>query len=97
MKEYILNSFIDERYSNGYTEGINNKIKVIKREHLDIKVSNYIRKIKDLNFTRTVIFNRTKKDKKIRKKVCLKIKSIKPYFFPYIITNCDFLLYTRFY
>lgn len=29
-KEYILNSFIDERYSNGYTEGINNKIKVIK-------------------------------------------------------------------
>ena len=30
-KEYILNSFIDERYSNGYTEGTNNKIKVIKR------------------------------------------------------------------
>lgn len=30
-KEHILNSFIDERYSNGYTEGINNKIKVIKR------------------------------------------------------------------
>lgn len=30
-KEYILNSFINERYSNGYTEGINNKIKVIKR------------------------------------------------------------------
>ena len=30
-KEYILNSFIDKRYSNGYTEGINNKIKVIKR------------------------------------------------------------------
>lgn len=30
-KEYILNSFIDERYSNGYTEGINNKKKVIKR------------------------------------------------------------------
>ena len=30
-KEYIFNSFIDERYSNGYTEGVNNKIKVIKR------------------------------------------------------------------
>lgn len=30
-KEHILNSFIDMRYSNGYTEGINNKIKVIKR------------------------------------------------------------------
>lgn len=30
-KEYIVNSFIDKRYSNGFTEGINNKIKVIKR------------------------------------------------------------------
>lgn len=30
-KEYIINSFIDKRYSNGFTEGINNKIKVIKR------------------------------------------------------------------
>lgn len=30
-KEYIVNSFIDERFSNGYTEGINNKIKVMKR------------------------------------------------------------------
>lgn len=30
-KEYILNSYIDERYSNGYTGGTNNKIKVIKR------------------------------------------------------------------
>ena len=30
-KEYIINSFIDERYSNGYTEGVNNKIKVMKR------------------------------------------------------------------
>lgn len=69
---YILNSFIDERYSNGYTEGINNKIKVIKREHLDIKVSNYIRKIKDLNFTRTVIFNRTKKRQKNKEKSMFK-------------------------
>ena len=30
-KEYIVNSFTDKRYSNGFTEGINNKIKVIKR------------------------------------------------------------------
>lgn len=29
--EYIVNSFIDKRFSNGYTEGLNNKIKVIKR------------------------------------------------------------------
>ena len=28
---YIVNSFIDKRFSNGYTEGMNNKIKVIKR------------------------------------------------------------------
>ena len=28
---YIVNSFIDERFSNGYTEGLNNKIKAIKR------------------------------------------------------------------
>ena len=29
--EYIANSFIDKRFSNGFTEGLNNKIKVIKR------------------------------------------------------------------
>lgn len=29
--EPIVNSFIDKRFSNGYTEGLNNKIKVIKR------------------------------------------------------------------
>ena len=28
---YIVNSFIDKRYSNGFTEGRNNKIKVVKR------------------------------------------------------------------
>lgn len=39
-KEYILNSFIDERYSNGYTEGINNKIKVIKRIAFGYKILN---------------------------------------------------------
>ena len=29
--EYIVNSFIDKRLSNGYTEGVNKKIKDIKR------------------------------------------------------------------
>ena len=29
--EYIVNSFVDERFTNGYTEGLNNKIKVVKR------------------------------------------------------------------
>ena len=28
---YIINSFIDKRFTNGFTEGLNNKIKVIKR------------------------------------------------------------------
>ena len=28
---YIVSSFIDKRYNNAYTEGLNNKIKVIKR------------------------------------------------------------------
>ena len=28
---YIVNSFVDKRLSNGFTEGLNNKIKVIKR------------------------------------------------------------------
>ena len=28
---YIVNSFIDKRFTNGFTEGLNNKIKVIKR------------------------------------------------------------------
>lgn len=35
--EQIVNSFIDERYSNGYTEGTNNKIKVIKRNAFGYK------------------------------------------------------------
>lgn len=29
--EYIVNSFIDKRFTNGYTEGLNNKIKTLKR------------------------------------------------------------------
>lgn len=29
--DYICNSFIEKRFSNGFTEGLNNKIKVIKR------------------------------------------------------------------
>lgn len=29
---YIVNSFIDERFSNGFTEELNNKIKVINKK-----------------------------------------------------------------
>lgn len=42
--EYIVNTFIDERYSNGFTEGINNKIKVIKRNGFGYKNFDFFRK-----------------------------------------------------
>ena len=42
-KEYILNSFIDKRYSNGYTEGTNNKIKVLKRVGFGYKDFKFLR------------------------------------------------------
>ena len=41
---YIVNSFIDKRYSNGYTEGTNNKIKVIKRNGFGYKNFKFFRK-----------------------------------------------------
>lgn len=41
--KYICNSFIDERYSNGFTEGMNNKIKVIKRVGFGYKNFNFFR------------------------------------------------------
>ena len=40
---YIVNSFIDKRFSNGYTEGVNNKIKVIKRIGFGYKNFNFFR------------------------------------------------------
>ncbi len=42
--EYICNSFIDKRYSNGFTEGTNNKIKVIKRNAFGYKNFSFYRK-----------------------------------------------------
>ena len=42
--DYIVNSFIDERYTNGFTEGTNNKIKVIKRNAFGYKNFNFFRK-----------------------------------------------------
>ena len=41
---YIINSFIDKRYTNGYTEGTNNKIKVIKRNAFGYKNFEFFRK-----------------------------------------------------
>ena len=43
--EYIVNSFIDERFSNGFTEGLNNKIKVIKRVGFGYKTFSFFRLI----------------------------------------------------
>ena len=41
---YIVNSFIDKRYTNGFTEGTNNKIKVIKRNAFGYKNFQFFRK-----------------------------------------------------
>lgn len=41
---YIVNSFINERYTNGFTEGTNNKIKVIKRNAFGYKNFEIFRK-----------------------------------------------------
>lgn len=41
--EYIVNSFIDKRFNNGYTEGLNNKIKVIKRNAYGYKNFDFFR------------------------------------------------------
>ncbi len=41
--EYIVNSFLDDRFTNGYTEGLNNKIKVIKRVEFGYKNLNFFR------------------------------------------------------
>ena len=40
---YIINSFIDKRFTNGYTEGLNNKIKVIKRNAYGYKNFEFLR------------------------------------------------------
>ena len=40
---YIVNSFIDKRFSNGFTEGLNNKIKVIKRVGFGYRNFNFFR------------------------------------------------------
>ena len=41
---YIVNSFIDKIYTNGFTEGTNNKIKVIKRVGYGYKNFSFFRK-----------------------------------------------------
>ena len=40
---YIVNSFINKRFSNGFTEGLNNKIKVIKKVAFGYKKIKFFR------------------------------------------------------
>jgi len=49
--DYIVNSFVDKRFSNGYTEGLNNKIKVLKR------ISFGFKKFKIFRYRLLYIFN----------------------------------------
>ena len=66
--EYIVNSFIDDRFNNGYTEGLNNKIKVIKRVGFGYKNFEFFR-LRLLYILRGKISGNSKKDgfKKIEK------------------------------
>lgn len=59
--EYIVNSFIDERFSNGFTEGLNNKIKVIKRNGFGYKNFEFFR-LRLLYILRHKISGNSKKD-----------------------------------
>ncbi len=66
--EYICNSFIDEKFSNGYTEGLNNKIKVIKRNAFGYKDFEFFR-VRLLYILNQKIIGKSKNDsfKKIEK------------------------------
>ncbi len=59
--EYIKNSYIDKRFSNGFTEGLNNKIKVIKRIGFGYKNFKFLR-IRLLYILNGKISGKTKKD-----------------------------------
>ena len=59
--EYICNSFIDKNLSNGFTEGLNNKIKVIKRVGFGYKDFDFFR-LRLLYILRGKISGISKKD-----------------------------------
>lgn len=61
--DYIVNSFIDKRYSNGYTEGLNNKIKVIKRNGYGYRNFTFFR-LRLLYILNGTISGRSKKNDK---------------------------------
>ena len=61
--EYIINSFIDKRYSNGFTERRNNKIKVIKRVAFGYRNFDYLRKRMQYIFNNKMSGSKSKKKK----------------------------------
>lgn len=63
---YIVNSFIDERFSNGFTEGLNNKIKVIKRVGFGYKNFEFFR-LRVMYILNGKISGKTKKDRNAKK------------------------------
>ena len=60
---YIVNSFIDKRFSNAYTEGLNNKIKVIKRNAYGYKNFDFFR-LRLLYILNGTLSGRSKKNDK---------------------------------
>lgn len=63
---YIVNSFIDERFSNGFTEGLNNKIKVIKRVGFGYRNFEFFR-LRLMYILNGKVSGITKKDRKVKK------------------------------
>lgn len=63
---YIVNSFIDERFSNGFTEGLNNKIKVIKRVGFGYRNFDFFR-LRVMYILNGKISGITKKDRNTKK------------------------------
>ena len=63
---YIVNSFIDKRLSNGFTEGINNKIKVIKRVAFGYKNFKFFR-LRLMYILSGKVSGMTKKDRNSKK------------------------------
>ena len=63
---YIVNSFIDKRFSNGFTEGLNNKIKVIKRVAFGYKNFKFFR-IRLMYILNGKVSGISKKDRNIKK------------------------------
>ena len=62
----IHSEFIDERFSNGFTEGLNNKIKVIKRVAFGYKNFKFLR-LRMLYIMNGKLSGITKKDRNSKK------------------------------